>query len=382
MRFVTVRLGLSGLLVLALTAVQLAAPGVLAPSPAAAQEACIFFPETGHFLCGGFRSYWERFGGLAIFGYPITDEFVDPTTGRVTQWFERARFEWHPGAWPERYDVLLGLLGRELTRGREEEAPFQPAQPIPGCTYFPETGHNLCGGFRAYWEEFGGLAVYGFPISEEFLEVNPDTGQTYVVQYFERQRLEWHPGEWPERFDVMLGRLGAELLQRATIPSPPCPVDDDSFCRFVEAIDTALERGDTERFMAHVAFEPYICEGTEGPFIPACDGQPGRVLLCTRTGILNAGAACLQRDEYAVWIAPYLRDVYAVVYPPAPELAECFGWADPLVIVRANLDPPDAALVVQRTDDGWRVVQTIGWRPSTGLHCIGMPTHLFTPWPE
>jgi hypothetical protein len=56
MRFVTVRLGLSGLLVLALTAVQLAAPGILAPSPAAAQEACIFFPETGHTLCGGFRS--------------------------------------------------------------------------------------------------------------------------------------------------------------------------------------------------------------------------------------------------------------------------------------------------------------------------------------
>lgn len=66
---------------------------------------------------------------MPIFGYPLTDEFVDPATGRVTQWFERARFEWHPGTWPERYDVLLGRLGSELTRGRETEEPFLPAQP-------------------------------------------------------------------------------------------------------------------------------------------------------------------------------------------------------------------------------------------------------------
>jgi len=203
------------------------------------------------------------------------------------------------------------------------------------------------------------------------------------VQYFERQRFEWHPGKWPERFDVLLGRLGAQLLEDVTIPSPPCPVDDESFCRFVQVIDTALERGDTEYLMDYVAFEAHFCRDIHGPFIyPECIGQPDRVLICHRTGVLNAGAACLRRDEYAVWIAPYLRDVYAVVYPPAPELAECFGWTDPLVIVRADLDPPDAALVVRRTADGWRVVQTIGWRPSTGLHCIGMPTHLFTPWPE
>ena len=27
--------------------------------------------------------------------------------------FERARFEWHPGAWSARCDVLLGRLGAE-----------------------------------------------------------------------------------------------------------------------------------------------------------------------------------------------------------------------------------------------------------------------------
>jgi len=32
------------------------------------------------------------------------------------------------------------------------------------------------------------------------------------VQYFERARFEWHPGSAPGRFDVLLGRLGAEEL--------------------------------------------------------------------------------------------------------------------------------------------------------------------------
>ncbi|MCM8747802.1 polysaccharide deacetylase family protein [Thermomicrobiaceae bacterium CFH 74404] len=171
-----------------------------------------YFPETGHWVSHGFLRYWERFGGLAIYGYPLTEEYVDPATGRVTQWFERARFEWHPGAWPARYDVLLGRLGAEVSAEREGIGPFRSAQPVTGCTYFPQTGHNLCGGFRAYWEQFGGLAVFGYPISEEFREVNPDDGREYTVQYFERQRFEWHPGAWPERYDVLLGRLGAQLL--------------------------------------------------------------------------------------------------------------------------------------------------------------------------
>ncbi|MCX2726283.1 hypothetical protein OO015_02085 [Thermomicrobium sp. 4228-Ro] len=181
---------------------------------------CRYFPETGHWLCHGFRDYWERFGGLAIFGYPLSEEFVDPTTGLVTQWFERARFEWHPGVWPERYDVLLSLIGREVTRGREHEPPFQPAQPIGSCTYFPETQHNLCGRFREYWEQFGGLPIFGYPISEEFVEVNPDSGQLVLVQYFERHRFEYQPGVWPERLDVLLGRLGAQALHLLPSGSP------------------------------------------------------------------------------------------------------------------------------------------------------------------
>jgi hypothetical protein len=83
-----------------------------------------FFPVFGHTLSGRFRTYWHSHGldfgdpgisyreSLALFGYPISEEFVDPDTGLTTQYFERAIFEYHPDN-PEPYKVLLRRLGAE-----------------------------------------------------------------------------------------------------------------------------------------------------------------------------------------------------------------------------------------------------------------------------
>ena len=80
-------------------------------------QLCVYFKETGHNACNGFLAYWRGFGSLDSFGYPLTEEFtaVDAATGRTTtvQYFQRARFEWHPGSAPRRFDVQLGLLGSE-----------------------------------------------------------------------------------------------------------------------------------------------------------------------------------------------------------------------------------------------------------------------------
>jgi len=169
-----------------------------------------YFPETGFTTGHGFLRYWEQYGGLATFGYPISPEMqeVNPSDGKTytVQYFERARFEWHPGAWPERYDVLLGLLGRTVTANRTAEAPFQPVQAgsDTSCTFFAATGHRLCFGFRDYWQQHGGLAILGYPISEEFVK------NGYVVQYFERQRLEYHPDN-PPGWRVLGGLLGRQV---------------------------------------------------------------------------------------------------------------------------------------------------------------------------
>jgi hypothetical protein len=97
-----------------------------APVPATALHppGCIYIAATQHRICGEFRPYWQGHGldlgdpgvsereAVALFGLPISEEFPDPQTGVITQYFERARFEWHPeNAAP--YRVLLGRLGAQ-----------------------------------------------------------------------------------------------------------------------------------------------------------------------------------------------------------------------------------------------------------------------------
>ena len=75
----------------------------------------IFFPETGHAIGGGFLRYWQKYGGLMIFGFPITDEIQE--NGKTVQYFERARFELAAqGTNPANWDVQLGRVGAEVAK--------------------------------------------------------------------------------------------------------------------------------------------------------------------------------------------------------------------------------------------------------------------------
>lgn len=69
-----------------------------------------WFGETGHYVGGAFWAYWRERGGLALFGYPLTDELREG--GRTVQYFERAVFEWHPEN-DDPWKVLLRRLGAE-----------------------------------------------------------------------------------------------------------------------------------------------------------------------------------------------------------------------------------------------------------------------------
>lgn len=81
------------------------------------------------------------------------------------------------------------------------------------CQSFPETKQTVCGRFLKYWQEHGGLAQQGFPISGEFQEKSDLNGQTYTVQYFERAVFEFHPEFQPPN-DVLLSQLGTFQFQR------------------------------------------------------------------------------------------------------------------------------------------------------------------------
>ena len=186
------------------------------PPPDGPEAHRTYFPETGHYLAWGFRAYWEQNGGLAQFGLPLTSEFIEvnPADGKeyMVQYFERARFEYHPEHKGTPYEVLLGLLGNQMTVGRTFSKAPSTARPSADAQYFPETQQWVSGSILRHWRDNGGLMMYGYPISPAFEERNPDDGQTYLVQYFERNRFEYHPQHQGTPYEVQLGHLGRQVL--------------------------------------------------------------------------------------------------------------------------------------------------------------------------
>lgn len=187
------------------------------PVPDPKQPGVLYFSPTGHTLRGSFLDYWNKNGGLAQFGYPLTEEFTEPlgpnNSPVMVQYFERNRFEHHPENAGTQYEMLLGTLGREF---HQQDPPVQPL-PSPAL-FFPQTGHNISGTFKAYWEGHGGLAVNGYPITEQFEERSPTDGKLYMVQYFERSRMELHPENAGSPYEVLLGQLGVQLAQKKGYP--------------------------------------------------------------------------------------------------------------------------------------------------------------------
>lgn len=149
----------------------------------------LYVAETGQYLHGTFRLFYERNGGHALFGNPLTPMISE--NGLRVQYFERARFE-VPIGYDEQERVMLGRLGALaidwMSADDRSAAHFAPAAARGDGQYFHVTQHNVGGRFLQFWQDNGGLPIFGYPLSEEFYQ---EIGNEIVlVQYFERVRLE------------------------------------------------------------------------------------------------------------------------------------------------------------------------------------------------
>src|SRR5689334_16186474 len=200
--------------ILALVLAVLSLLGLPTLASAQADQRC--FAETQQCIAGPIRSYWEHNGGLPIFGYPISPQRAEVVEGQQVpvQWFERDRLEDHGAA-----GVMAGRLGaRQLTlTDRPWEYFDKVAADIPAnCMFFTQTGHSLCEPYLSYWRANGGLARFGYPITQPFSEVVEE--QRFEAQYFERRRMERHPELAGN--PILLGLLGRETIDR---PDPISP---------------------------------------------------------------------------------------------------------------------------------------------------------------
>ncbi|MBA3470656.1 MAG: 5'-nucleotidase C-terminal domain-containing protein [Herpetosiphonaceae bacterium] len=97
--------------------------------------------------------------------------------------------------------LLMTMVGRVQPAQAAEELCFN--QPGVFDCVAPE--------FREFWQSNGGLPVFGYPQTPARQEQTPEG--SFLVQYFERQRLEYHP-EKAAPFMILLGRINDEVLGR------------------------------------------------------------------------------------------------------------------------------------------------------------------------
>ena len=96
--------------------------------------------------------------------------------------------------------------------------PVSVTSPGAGSRYFAETGHNLGEPFRTRWEQAGGEAVLGVPLSEERYA----SGAGGVLQSFRNMVLLFDPAQSPP-FDVrgeVLGKSAWTELSPASARQP------------------------------------------------------------------------------------------------------------------------------------------------------------------
>jgi len=252
---------------------------VSATHPQTADDGCEYFAETGHYVCDEFLEFHETRGGLETFGYPLTEAFDDPTLGLRVQYFQRARMELHPYN-QEPYRVQLGLLVDELGYR------FPPARSgrIPPFNsalqhHFPETGHVISYAFLDYFREKGGLDIFGYPRSEFQYE------DGYVVQYFQRARMEWHP-EALSGPRMRLTNLGEIYIERFGIPGNY----DDPRPQPARYADSATNPGSAITTLRASASVRHIITGRDGSqtvFVYATDQQEQAVEAATVSMVIH-----------------------------------------------------------------------------------------------
>lgn len=155
-----------------------------------------YFSETGHNVTGEFLQYYNSNpNALFLYGYPITEQFTG-RDGKSVQYFQRARFEYRSDL-PEGQRIQLTPLGREtyVTSGALN------VSNTFACRTYVETGFPVCFAFLEFFDQYGGVTQFGYPISGFEYHENK------LVQYFEKARLEWQPWK-PEGQRVVVSDLG------------------------------------------------------------------------------------------------------------------------------------------------------------------------------
>jgi hypothetical protein len=202
--------------------------------------------------------------------------------------------------------LLLVCLTAVLGFGALGVAPSTSAGPNAAIAsrFFPETQHWVSGRFLQYWNDHGGLAQQGYPLTEEFVETNKLDGKVYTVQYFERAIFEKHPENAPP-YDVLLTQLGTyELNNRypngnpaaqpaggGSVVIPPYFEDRTTDVGLLQSYYNAINRREFQRAYNYWESHDLTPPNGSGPYQPFAQGFATTASVALTMGKPTVGAA-------------------------------------------------------------------------------------------
>ena len=188
-----------------------------------------YFPETGHWVNGEFlRAYESVADPLLVYGYPITGSFQSQSCSQkpclTVQYFDHVRFEQHPENPPESHIIISSLGDFQHTMDGTAVVAAIPSNSNACRLIYQDpqkAGIPVCYAFLKFYDTYGGIAQFGYPISE--VEIR----EGRLVQYFNYARFEWHP-ENPSGQRVTLTDLGQIFFSETEDPIYLLPNQDDN----------------------------------------------------------------------------------------------------------------------------------------------------------
>ena len=236
-------------------------------SSANAQDAGIrYFPETGHNVQGDFLRFYNAVSDpTTLYGYPITEQF-NRKDGMRVQYFQRARFEYHPEL-PDGQRVVLTDLGTQMYAPGAQLNIFNPF----ACQLYTQTNFSVCFAFLDFYNKYGGPLQFGYPISPF------EYHDGMIVQYFQRARMEWQPSN-PEGERVILTDLGSLYFDKLA--------EDPGLKNAVQSINASIQpRIISLQVRAFVWKAVTVGSDRQTIFIVANDqsGKPINNAACTAT---------------------------------------------------------------------------------------------------
>lgn len=135
-----------------------------------------------------------------------------------------------------RAGIIRFANAQNANLGSQINSGLQTSSDIAAPGSLPIQQFEVGATFRAYYDEKGGLAMFGLPISPEMVQ----NGRT--LQWFERARLE----RWPEydgtSYGIQSGRVGTEFVHERNFPDQTFFVSQPGMRFFPETSHSARDR--------------------------------------------------------------------------------------------------------------------------------------------